>query len=199
MGLAKKETGNPKNRYEVILAGAGGQGLIVSAILLGEGAVREGKNVVQTQSYGIAARGGVSIAGLIIDTEEIVFHEVEKPGVILALTDKAVEQFAAFAEAGTLVFFDTTYIAARDATNLLGFPFAKLARDLGRPGAANLIALGAVVARTGLIHMDSLISAVNEAFPEAAAVNIEALRLGESLVASQRTEDLKSENSQWKP
>lgn len=173
----------PKGRFEVILAGAGGQGLILSAMLLGEAAIREGKNVVQTQSYGIAARGGLSVAELIIDREEIIFQQVQKPDVILALTEKAVEQFAAFAERGSLIFCDTTSLPARQGVNFYGFPFMRLASGLGRTGTANLIALGAIAARTGMIRMGSLISAVSEAFPKAAAtVNVEALRLGENLV-----------------
>lgn len=190
MDPSKQGTEDAKKRCEVILAGSGGQGLIVSAMLLGEAAIREGRNVVQTQSYGIAARGGVSIAELIIDTEEIVFQQVQKPDVILALTEKALEQFAAFAERGALVFFDTTYRADRAGTNLFGFPFTKMASGLGRSSAANLIALGAMVARTGMVPMDSLIPAVSGAFPEAAGENIEALRLGQSLVASRSREDM---------
>ncbi|MBP1748020.1 MAG: PorG [Deltaproteobacteria bacterium] len=193
MELSKPEkTGNPKERYEVVLAGTGGQGLIVSAMLLAEGAIREGKNAVQTQSYGIAARGGLSIAELIIDTEEIIFQQVQKPDVILALTENATERFAVFAERGALIFFDTTCLTDREGTNFWGFPFTKLASGLGRPGAANLIALGAMVARTGLIRMDSLIPVVSETFPKAAVANIEALRLGENLVASRHREDLGS-------
>ena len=65
----------------------------------------------------------------------------------------------------------------------------RLASGLNRPGAANLIALGAMVARTGMIHMDSLIPVVSETFPKDAVANIEALRLGESLIASRYKED----------
>ena len=183
MDLQDKETRDPKKRCEVILAGSGGQGLIVSAMLLSEGAIREGRNVVQTQSYGIAARGGASIAELIIDTEEIVFQQVQKPDVILALTEQVMDRYAAFAEKGALIFFDTSCMTGRPGGNFRGFPFTKLASDLGRANAATLIALSAMVARTGMIRMDSLISVVSETFPEAAAANIEVLRLGESLVA----------------
>ncbi len=64
MGKKKEK----KERYEVILAGSGGQGLVLSGIMLAEAAILEGKNVVQTVSYGIASRGGFSMAGVIIDT-----------------------------------------------------------------------------------------------------------------------------------
>lgn len=180
----EQKTEAPNERCEAVLAGSGGQGLIVSAMLLCEAAVREGRNVVQTQSYGIAARGGLSVAELIIDTEEIVFQQVEKPDVILALNEEAMERFAVFAEKGALVFFDTTGMTDRPGKNFCGFPFMKLAAGLDRANAAALIALGAMAARTGMVRMESLISAVRETFPEAAPANIEALRLGESLGTS---------------
>ena len=75
-----------KRHFEVILAGTGGQGLILSGILLAEAAILEGKNVAQTQSYGIASRGGLSLAEVIIDTDEIIFQQVQNPDCILALT-----------------------------------------------------------------------------------------------------------------
>lgn len=198
MDLSTGQGKTPKSRYEIILAGAGGQGLILSAMLLGEGAIREGKNVVQTQSYGIAARGGTSIAELIIDTDEIIFQQVQKPDVILALTDKAMEQFVAFADRGALIFYDTTCIAEHKGRNLCGFPFIRLASSLGHAGTANLIALGAMIARTGMIHMDNLVHAVTKAFPQAAAVNIEALRLGEKLIMGKNVERLNGD-SRWAP
>ena len=74
---------------EFILAGTGGQGLILAGILLAEAAILDGRNVVQTQSYGIASRGGLSQAEVIIDDEEIIFQQVRKPDCILALTEEA--------------------------------------------------------------------------------------------------------------
>ncbi len=185
MDLREQERQRQKEHYEVILAGAGGQGLIVSAMLLGEGAVREGRNVVQTQSYGIAARGGESVSELIIDTEEILFQQVEEPDVVLALNETAFGRYEGRAGKGPLVIFDTTCLAERGENNFCGFPFTKLAAELGRPGAAALIALGAMVARTGIIRMDSLIAVVSDTFPDAAAGNVRALRLGENLIAQQ--------------
>ena len=188
MNVPDKETQGSRKRCEVVLAGSGGQGLIVSAMLLGEGAVKEGKNVVQTQSYGIAARGGVSVAELIIDTEEIVFQQVHEPDAILALNEKALLQFAEFTGRGTLLFFDTTCGTARTGPNYWGFPFIQLASELGRPGVANLIALGAMVGRTGVIHMESLVAAAVDMFAKSAPENIEALRLGAGLVLSRDKE-----------
>ncbi|OPX95521.1 MAG: Pyruvate synthase subunit PorC [Syntrophorhabdus sp. PtaB.Bin006] len=176
-----------KSRYEIILAGAGGQGLILSAIILGEAAIREGKKVVQTQSYGIATRGGLSEAEVIIDSEEIVFQQVRNPDIILAMTEGTFEKFCDLARTGTLIFYDETFLEERKGNNLCGLPFTRSARNLGQGGSANLIALGAIVARTGVVRMESLVHVVTETFPVGTIeVNIKALRLGESLIAEHK-------------
>ncbi len=109
MGKKKEK----KERYEVILAGSGGQGLVLSGIMLAEAAILEGKNVVQSVSYGIASRGGFSMAGVIIDREEIIFQEVENADVVLALTEEAMEKFQALSEAGAAIVYDTTLLKPR--------------------------------------------------------------------------------------
>jgi 2-oxoglutarate ferredoxin oxidoreductase subunit gamma len=51
-----------KENWQVVLAGEGGQGLVVAGVLLGEAALLDGKNVAQTAAYGIASRGGLTRA-----------------------------------------------------------------------------------------------------------------------------------------
>ena len=63
-------------RFEIRLAGTGGQGAILAGILLADAAVRDGKNVVQTQSYGPEARGGASRSEVVISTQEIHYPKV---------------------------------------------------------------------------------------------------------------------------
>jgi 2-oxoglutarate ferredoxin oxidoreductase subunit gamma len=180
-----------KSRYEIILAGAGGQGLILSAVILSEAAIREGKNVVQTQSYGIATRGGLSMAEVIIDTKEILFQQVRNPDIILAMTEGAFAKFRNLARTGTLIFYDETLVGGQHGDNLLGLPFTRSARDLGH-GGSNLIALGAIVAQTQVVQMENLVRAVAETLPPGALqVSMNALRLGESLIASQAFKDCK--------
>ena len=77
------------------------RGWCFPGIMLAEAAILEGKNVVQTVSYGIATRGGFSMAGVIIDREEIIFQEVENADIVLALTEEAMEKFQALSEQGS--------------------------------------------------------------------------------------------------
>jgi len=179
-----------KDRYEVIMAGSGGQGLIVSGIMLGEAAILENKNAVQTQSYGIASRGGFSAAEVIIDKDEIIFQQVQEPDVVLALTEEAMEKYQNLSHSGVSVFYDTTLMRER-ADNIYGFPFTKMAGELGHVGTANMIALGVISAATRLVDLESLIKVVNRRFSgKTAEMNVKALYAGAELMADNGGKEL---------
>ncbi len=77
-------------RQELRLSGSGGQGLILAGIILAEAALHDGKNVVQSQSYGPEARGGASKAEVIISDEIINYPKVNKCDILLCLTKKSL-------------------------------------------------------------------------------------------------------------
>ena len=175
-----------KPRYEVIMAGSGGQGLVLAGIMLGEAALREGRVVVQTQSYEAAARGGFSMAEVIIDSQEILFQQVQRPDLVLVLTEESMEKFCHYARGGTPVFYDTTLVKARKSKNLAGFPFTQLASDLGNVASINVLALGAIIARVPMVDTESMENVLRKRFRGAALeMNLRALKEGARLVNRQ--------------
>ena len=82
------------DKHEIRLSGSGGQGLILAGIILAEAAIIDGKNAVQTQSYGPEARGGASKAEVIISTEKIDFPKVRECDIFLSLTQKSFDQYS---------------------------------------------------------------------------------------------------------
>lgn len=157
---------------------------MVSGIMLAEAAILEEKNVVQTVSYGIATRGGFSMAGVIIDREEIIFQEVQNADVVLALTDEAMEKFRGLSERGTTIFYDTTFMKASPGESLFGFPFTDMASRLGHVGMANIIALGCMAKMKGMVRTESLAEVIRRRFSgNVQALNLQALRAGVDLVA----------------
>jgi 2-oxoglutarate ferredoxin oxidoreductase subunit gamma len=171
------------NTYEVVLAGSGGQGLVSSGIMLGEAAILEGKNVTQTTSYGIFQRGGLSIAEVIISNEEILYQRVQEPDIVLALNDDGMNLYGPLGEKRIPVFYDTTLIQKRGGDNLYGYPFTEMASILGHSGMANVIALGAVVAKNGMIKKESLEAILGKWFEgKMLEMNITALNKGIALI-----------------
>ncbi len=176
------KTKKDKDRYEVILAGSGGQGLVLSGIMLGEAAILEGKVVAQTQSYGIASRGGLSLAEVIIDEEEIIYQQVQAPDIILTLTEEALEKFAPFAEKGVTIFYDTTLAKVRSGENLTGYPFTQIASDLGNVGSVNILSLGAMITALPMINTESLAQVLRKRFQgKALEMNLQMLQAGADL------------------
>lgn len=171
-----------KDQYEIIMAGSGGQGLVSCGIILAEAAIIEGQNAVQTQSYGIATRGGFSKSEVVISRNEIIFQQVQEPDVVLALTEQAMEMYATI-ESQIPVFYDTTLLKIRVGDNLHGYPFTELAGKLGHVGTANIIALGAMATKTEMVQIESLALALKRRFSgKVAEMNIKALNIGVELV-----------------
>jgi len=170
---------------EIILAGSGGQGLILSGILLAEAAMLEGRNVVQTQSYGIASRGGLSLAEVIVDEEEIIFQQVRAPDCVLALSEEAAKKYENWAARGVPLLYDSTLAAARSGGNFIGRDFTRKASELGNAGSVNLLALAAVAAYTGVVSAASLEQLLRTRFHgPALALNLALLAAGRELAAA---------------
>ncbi len=170
-----------KQRYEVILAGSGGQGIALSARVLGLAAILEGNNVAQTQSLlGDSQRGGLITTELVIDREEIVFQQVQHPDVILALGDMAIKKYAQ-ATPSIAMFYESSLADLGERAGLYAIPFAELAAKAGC--AANMMALGVIIALGGVLSFDSLAEAIRQSFSKGADKNIEAVRRGMEVAA----------------
>ena len=82
-------------RVEMRFSGSGGQGILLAAAIIAEGAAALGKHVVQTQSYGPEARGGASKSEVIVSDEDIDYPEVLTPDINLVLSQAAYVKYAA--------------------------------------------------------------------------------------------------------
>jgi len=172
-----------RTRYEVILAGSGGQGLVLSGIMLGEAAILEGKVVAQTQSYGIASRGGLSLAEVIVDREEIIYQQVQAPDIILTLTEEALEKYASFADKGVAILYDTTLAKARTGENFTGHPFTQIASDMGNVGSVNILSLGAMITALPMVKAESLARVIRKRFQgKALELNLRMLQAGADMI-----------------
>ncbi len=164
------------NRREILMAGTGGQGLVFMASFLAEAAMRAGSNVVQTQTYGIAQRGGFISAEVVLDKEEILHQQVLAPDVIIALHDVVGARYDA---AACPVLYDSSLMQGGRPAGWTGLPFTKLAEEAGAPKAANLAALGAMSVIVPLVSFEALDAAAEKKFKGAAAqANRAALAAG---------------------
>jgi 2-oxoglutarate ferredoxin oxidoreductase subunit gamma len=179
------------DRFEIRLSGSGGQGLILAGVILAQAiGVGDGKNVVQTQSYGPEARGGASRADLVISDGEVYYPKSMKLDLLLALTQEACDKYYPdMKEGGTLVV-DSTMVTQIPTKNYYGFPFTRLAREeVGHVMVANVIALGAIAEITGIVSKSAIKEAVLSRAPRGTEEkNSMALNLGFKIAKEARTE-----------
>jgi len=175
------------DRYEIRLAGEGGQGMILAGIILAEAAaIYAGKNVVQTQSYGPEARGGASKAEVVIADGEIDHPEVLEADVVVTLSQEAYDKFAGGLKPGGLLIVDEDKVRADAAPQTIRLPITRMAFEAtGRIITANAVALGVLVGLTGMLPRQAIEKAVAARAPRGTEeMNRKALQAG--LAAARR-------------
>ncbi len=173
------------NRQEILLTGAGGQGLILAAIVMAAAAVNDNKNVVQTQSYGPEARGGASMAGVIIDVDTIEYPKVTKPTVLLCMNQVSFNKYLPKVEPSCVIIADSTFVSGTysDDYKVQLFPITKSAREIiKKEVVANMLALGVINAATNLIDRQIFKDSIFQMAPKGSGeLNQEAFDLGYKL------------------
>jgi 2-oxoglutarate ferredoxin oxidoreductase subunit gamma len=171
------------NRYEVRLAGLGGQGLVLAGVILAEAAsIYENKNAVQSQSYGPESRGGASKSEVIISPEEIDYPKATHIDLLLCLTDAAAEKYLKDCPETALVVADSDMVPSEIPAKFRSVkaPITRLAREtVGKEFVTNIVALGLLRELTGVVSAESLEKAVLSRVPKGTEeLNKRALEVG---------------------
>ena len=160
------------SRYELRFSGAGGQGLITAGIIMAKAAsIYEGKQAVQSQSYGPEARGGSSKSEVIISDGPIDYPKATTVDALLAMTQEACDKYTHDLKDGGILLVDSDLVKnlpANGKYKIISFPIINTAKnDVGREIVANIVALGAMVALTGQVSRENAEKAVLSSVPEA--------------------------------
>ncbi|WP_202710910.1 2-oxoacid:acceptor oxidoreductase family protein [Sporosalibacterium faouarense] len=173
------------NQCEIRLSGSGGQGLILGGIILAEAALNDGKNAVQSQSYGPEARGGASKAEVIISDNDINYPKVRECDILLSLTQLACDEYLhTLKENGVLVIDESVKTPDRDDIKVYSLPILKTASEkIRKPMVANIVALAVINQITKVTTKESLEGAVLKRVPRGTEdINTNALKEGFNLV-----------------
>jgi len=155
------------NRIEIRLAGSGGQGLITAGIILAEAAIYEGKNVVQSQSYGPEARGGSSKAEVIICDEEIYYPKATNPDILLVMNQESCDKYFSDLKPDGVFIVDSTFVKNIPTNNAYVAEITKITVEkLKSPIFANIVALGVLCEITKIVSKRNLTKAVLNRVPE---------------------------------
>ncbi|HOP80709.1 MAG TPA: 2-oxoacid:acceptor oxidoreductase family protein, partial [Armatimonadota bacterium] len=120
------------DRYEIRLSGSGGQGLILAGIILAEAAaIYEGKEAVQTQSYGPESRGGASKSEVVISGSEIDYPKVTSPDLLLAMTQESCTKYLGDLKEGGIAILDSFFVEKwPDNANVIALPLTTIAKEV---------------------------------------------------------------------
>jgi len=171
---------------QISLSGTGGQGLILAGIILAEAAIMDGKEAIQTQSYGPEARGGASKAEVIISNHAIDYPKVLNADILLVMSQEACNKYSGLVRPGGQMIVDTSLVWNMPdvAAQVIPLEITRVAKEeLGKEMVANIIAMGALVGLTGAVSLESLKAAVLARVPKGTEkLNMKALEMGFDMV-----------------
>jgi 2-oxoglutarate ferredoxin oxidoreductase subunit gamma len=171
-------------RIEIRFGGSGGQGVVLAARILGEAAVLDGKNVLQTQAYGAEARGSLTKSEMIISDGKIGFPAVRELDLLVAMSQEAADALVkGLKETGTLIVDSSSVTDVPETkAKIYRLPITKTAKELGKGFHANMVMLGALTGIMGIVTSESTEKAISESLAETQfEMNVKAFREGRRL------------------
>jgi 2-oxoglutarate ferredoxin oxidoreductase subunit gamma len=150
----------------IIIAGSGGQGILFLGRMLTSAGMLEGKNVTWFPSYGAEMRGGTANCTVIISEEMIGSPVVMMPDILIAMNRASLDRFLPKLRKKGLLFYDSSLIREKiqgKGINAVPVPATTMAGDLGSPKSANMVMLGAFIAKTGILRKSSIFSMFGDA------------------------------------
>lgn len=152
-------------RYEIRIAGSGGQGIILAGIILAEAALLDRKYVAQSANYGPEARGGNSVSEVVISDTEIDYPSALELDLLVALSQEACDRNLSGMKEGGSVIVDSNLVTSVPWQTAACLPFGEIAHKAGDRRAINMAALGAVASFCPVISAESIIAVMAKRLP----------------------------------
>ncbi len=175
---------------DVMIAGFGGQGVLLAGKILARAGMLEGKRVTWFPSYGAEIRGGTANCTVIISDREIGSPVVGSPSAMLILNEASFLKFEPRIKPGGQLFLNTSLVACsstRSDVLRIEIKANDLAKQLGDIRIANMVMLGAFLKKTGVVALGSVLDALKAVLPprrhSLMELNERALKCGSEVCA----------------
>jgi 2-oxoglutarate ferredoxin oxidoreductase subunit gamma len=169
---------------DLIIAGFGGQGVLLMGKLLAYAGMRQGLEVSWLPSYGPEMRGGTANCTVVVSDRPVGSPVVAHPRIVLVMNLPSLDKFEAAVRPGGVLIVNTSLIRRaphRTDVTVVNVAANEIANQLGNPRGANMVALGAFLGATHALSLDVVAEVVKESFedkPKAIAPNLAALDRG---------------------
>jgi 2-oxoglutarate ferredoxin oxidoreductase subunit gamma len=177
----------------VIMAGFGGQGMMLIGKVYAAAAMRQGREVTFFPSYGAEVRGGTAHCQVTVSDAPIYSPMVDAADTLIAMNGPSYDKFRPRLKPGGLLLLNTSMVdldaphGDRDDLTVLQAPTTEMANELGNVRVANTIMLGAYAVLRPLLPAEAVLEALEASLGRAKAhlveVNRAAFRRGVALAA----------------
>jgi len=154
---------------EIRVAGFGGQGVILSAIVLGKAAsIYQGAYATMTQNFGPEARGGACSAQLVVSDTPVLYPYVTVPDILVVMSQEAYVKFGSELKDGGIMIVEQDLVRVADLkknVQVYSVPATRIAEELGKRMVLNSVMVGFFTAVTQLLEPDAVRKAVADSVP----------------------------------
>ena len=156
---------------EIRVAGFGGQGVIMAAIVIGKAAsIYEGGFSTMTQNFGPEARGGACSAQVITSDQPVLYPYVTSPDILVVMSQEAYTKFVPEVKPNGMLIIEQDLVRVgnvSEGTKIYSCPATRIAEELGKRMVSNVVMVGFFAAVSGVLKTESLRSAVLDSVPPA--------------------------------
>jgi len=168
---------------EIRIAGFGGQGVILSAMVLGkEAAIFQGAFPTMTQNFGPEARGGACSAQLVLSDSPILYPYVTRPDILVVMSQEAYVRFIPELKDGGILIVEQDLVRVSDLDKeiqVYSIPATRIAEVLGKRMVLNSVMVGFFTAVTHLLDAEAVGKAVADSVPPSfRELNLKAFEKG---------------------
>ncbi len=173
---------------KIIIAGSGGQGIMLLGKVLATAAMEENKFVTWLPAYGAEVRGGAAHCAVIISNSKVGSPCVDKADTLIMMNQPSFTKFKGGVRNKGLLILNSSLVesAVNKKFEVLKYLFTDIAADLGNVKIANMIALGCFIAKKNIVEIKSILMAMEKIAPpdkkELLEINRQALLKGVSLI-----------------
>lgn len=173
---------------QFLIAGFGGQGVLLIGQLIAKAAMRQGYEVSWMPSYGPEMRGGEANCAVVVSDEPIGSPLVSEPTVLVAMNRPSLEKFMPAMPAGATLLYNASLIdgvTLREDIKVVAVPCNEIADRLQNSRVSNMVMLGAIRAATDAVSLENLTQTLKEWLGEKKAhmldINLKGIAEGEAL------------------
>lgn len=180
--------------HKIIVAGSGGQGILFLGKALAFAGMFEGREVTWFPSYGAEMRGGTANCTVVIAGEMIGSPVVLNPDILVIMNSISLDRFLPRLSKNGYLFYDSSLISEPSVKRniiLVPVPATEIASSVSTTRAANMVMLGAIIAKTGILRMKSVLRVFDrdgKTTPGASSdINIQTIEEGIKFIENQKS------------